>query len=257
MAGLEVMEAGASMASGYRAPTCTASGSARSVLFQPEDYSLWEVEAELARDAVLSWSGSHGDEVVFVLDGMLEVAGGRVGKYGAAIIETDVAAEVCAVTDTRLLHFGPTSSEPPTEGPFGAPRADGHGVHVIDREGADLVGDPDNQGVYYYADATCETCRVMFFEPFANDRFVAPSHVHSEDEIIHMLSGQINVGRVTLRPGMSIAVPGGTRYGFRALHDYSFVNYRRDITTTVLAPGATPSIDTAETARRRSAGIDV
>jgi uncharacterized cupin superfamily protein len=256
MAGLEVMDAGASMKAGYLAPTCQAHGDARSVLFHPEQYSLWEVEAELGVDARLHWSQVHGDEVIYVLDGMLELAGHRVEKYGAAIVEAEVAAEARALTDTRVLHFGPTSPEPPAEGPFGAPRPDGHEVHIINRESAILVGDPAAQGVYYYADATCQTCRVMFFEPFATSRFVAPSHIHSEDEIIHILSGEIQVGRITLRPGMSIAVPGGTRYGFRAPIEYSFVNYRRDITTTILGPGATPSIDTAETARRRSAGID-
>jgi uncharacterized cupin superfamily protein len=244
------------MEAGYLAPTCYAQGTVRSSLFQPEHYSLWELDAELGVDADLHWNDVHGDEVVFVLEGMLELAGQRLEKYGAAIVEAQVPAEARALANTRLLHFGPTSPEPPTNGPFGAARQDGHGVHVIDRESAILVGDPAGQGVYYYADSTCETCRLMFFEPFAHSRFVAPSHVHSEDEIIHVLSGEIQVGRITLGPGMSIAVPGGTRYGFRAPVEYSFVNYRRDLTTTILAPGATPTIDTAETARRRSADVD-
>src|SRR5262249_49926511 len=113
MAGIEVMEAGAPHEDGYQAPSCKASGVVHSSLFQPEGFSLWEVEAVLGPGTTLEWGITHGDEVVYVLDGELEITDRRIGPKGAAIVESGVAAYAHAPASSRILHFGPASPEPP------------------------------------------------------------------------------------------------------------------------------------------------
>ena len=49
----------------------------------------------------------------------------------------------------------------------------------------------------------------------ADEPYVVGSHLHSEDEIIHVLSGALQVGPRKVSAGMSIAIPGQQRYGFR------------------------------------------
>src|SRR5689334_7647453 len=105
---------------GYSASTCEATGTVRSSLFHPDDYSLWQIDAELAEGAELRWGTvRHGDEAVFVLDGEVEVDGTRCGAETAIIIEADASACIRAVTDARVLHFGPAAVDAPTDGVFG------------------------------------------------------------------------------------------------------------------------------------------
>ena len=250
MAGLEVMEAGVGLQPGYLAPTCRASGSTRSVLFRPHRAPLWELEAELGSGVELSWGTDHGDEVVYVLDGELEVNGARCRPRGVAIIEAGVATSARAVNDVRILHFGPVSTEPPADGPLGAPSSVGRHVHVINVEDAVyLESDDGERASLHYADSTCETCRVAFFENIFREPDVVSSHTHTQDEIMRMTSGEIQMGPVALRTGMSVSIPGDHRYGFRSSGAFSFLNYRRDLSMYVGAPGATALLETVETVR--------
>src|SRR5438874_552137 len=83
----------------------------------------------------------------------------------------------------------------------------------------------------------CEPCRITFFKVSAPDARTAASHVHSEDEIIHVLSGELRVGPNVVAAGTSVAIPGNYRYGFRTPGPFSFLNYRRDASTYTAAPG--------------------
>jgi quercetin dioxygenase-like cupin family protein len=213
MADIEVMEAGAELREGYDAPACAVEGPARSVRFQPDGFSLWEVEAELGAGAELQWAPAHGDEVVYVLDGELELDGSQCGPATAVIVEAGVVAAARATRDVRI------------ESPDG------------------------DHGSVHYADSTCDTCRVTFFENYVRSAHVVSSHTHTQDEIIRMTSGELQVGRVTLRAGMSIAIPADRRYGFRTPGPFSFLNYRRDLSMYVGAPGSDPLPETVDTAR--------
>src|ERR1041384_131595 len=94
----------------YTAPTCTATGEARSALFHPWGFPLWQVEAELGEAAEISWVDAHGDEAVYVLDGDLEVDGRRCGPEGAIVVEAGVASSIRAVKRSRIIHMGPVST---------------------------------------------------------------------------------------------------------------------------------------------------
>ncbi|MBO0728199.1 MAG: hypothetical protein J2P57_03000 [Acidimicrobiaceae bacterium] len=250
MPGLVVTEADRPLQDGYTAPFCRSEGPARSTLFHPAGYSLWEVEAQLGPGAVLSWGGAHGDEVVFVVDGELEVDGRTCAAGTAVVIEAGVLAEIGAITDSRVLHFGPASAFAPTDGPLGPPRRVGQHVHVVTRPEAPLIGSPDGPGGIYYADSSCQTCRLAFFEVFNAGPQIVDSHTHSQDEIIRVTSGELHIGRTLVRAGMSVAIAGGHRYGFRTKGAFSFLNYRRDASWYVAAPGSVPVLEGVEAARR-------
>lgn len=257
MAGLELMEADRPLQEGYLTPFCRGEGNSKSSLFHPAGYSLWELEAELGPGATLYWGATHGDEVVFVIEGELEVDGRSCPTGTAVVVEAGVAAQAHALTDSRVVHFGPASADRPTEGPLGPPLPEGQQVHVVTRADAPRVGSPDGPGATYYADSSCPTCRLAFFEVFNRGPQVVASHTHSQDEIIRVTSGQLQMGRTTVGAGMSVAIAGGYRYGFRTPGAFSFLNYRRDASLYVAAPGSAPLVEGAAAARRLRSGEEL
>src|SRR5262249_41906957 len=216
MAGVAISNADTALETGYAAPSCEATGAVRSTMFHPDDYSLWQIDAELSEGAELHWGAvRHGDEAVFVVDGEVEVDGMRCGPETAIIVEADAAASVRAVKAVTVRHFGPSSIDAPSDGVFGPPVREGHGVHVVALDDARPLDPEVPAGPRYYTDSSCKTCRIAFFKVAMPEARVTGSHVHSEDEIIHVLTGELHVGRDVVSPGMSIAIPGGYRYGFR------------------------------------------
>jgi quercetin dioxygenase-like cupin family protein len=145
---------------------------------------------------------------------------------------------------SEIVHVGSVHGEPPEDGLFGPPLRSERGVHVVGHDDAHLVVYEehalDHRG---FAESRCPTCRINFFRVAGSAGYRTPSHLHSQDEIIHVLEGELQVGRATLGPGTSIAVPGHTRYGFTASSDFAFLNYRRDASWVQLAPGSPPELE--------------
>jgi hypothetical protein len=232
---------------GYLAPSCKATGEVRSTFFHPDGYSLWQVEGELGQGAELRWDADgHGEEAVYVIEGELDVDGVRCGPDAAAIVEARASASMRATTATRIVHFGPSSTAPPADGLFGPPREPGHSVHVCTLEQARPLSEDGEYGARYYADSTCETCRITFFKVTAPEAKTAGSHIHSEDEIIRVLTGELRVGPNVVKAGSSVAIAGNYRYGFRTPGPFSFLNYRRDASTYTGAPGSEPVVETVD-----------
>jgi quercetin dioxygenase-like cupin family protein len=193
------------------------------------------VSAELRAGASLNWDGAHGDEALYILEGTIEAAGTECGADGSIVIEAGAPGTVRAVTDTKLLHVGSTT-EPAV--------SDGAGMHVVDAAGGRHVrfeGHPIEN--VYFADSTCPTCQVVLFTVSCDEAHTAASHLHSEDEIIHVLDGELQVGPQTVKAGMSVAIPAGRRYGFRTPGAYKFINYRNDASTFTGAPGSDPVVE--------------
>jgi hypothetical protein len=105
----------------------------------------------------------------------------------------------------------------------------------------------------YFADSTCETCDIAFFRIDESGPYTSPSHLHSEDEIIHVLSGELQFGRQIVGPGMSVAIPAERRYAFRASAPFSFLNYRAGASTVTMAPGTRPFEESARAVRKLAA----
>ncbi len=235
MAQLDVMEPSA-LDNGYLAPSCTAEGSVASALFHPGDYSLWQLSGELGAGASIRWNGTQGDEALYVLDGALEAGGQSCGPDGVIVVEAGASGTVRAITDAKVLHVGSTV----------APDATGAaaGMHVVDSASGRHVrfeGHPIENN--YFADSTCPTCQIVLFTVACDEAHTAASHLHSEDEIIHVLDGELQVGPQTVKAGMSVAIPAGRRYGFRTPGAYKFINYRRDASTFTGAPGSDPVVE--------------
>jgi quercetin dioxygenase-like cupin family protein len=228
---------------GYSAPLTATGGDVRSVFFQPDGYSLWLSRAQLAEGATLTWGSQHGDEAVYVIDGLVTIDGRTCPTGGMIVVEADVAAELHAEQPTTILHVGPTDPKAPTDGLLGPADPHNHQVHVFQPEDSVFIG--TNVGQVNFTDSTCPTCRISVFRVDCSlPEFDAASHSHSEDEIIHVLSGSLQVGPQRVDAGMSVAIPGDRRYGFRATAPFSFFNFRRDASTMVFKPGDTPMLET-------------
>src|SRR5262245_18210024 len=117
------------LVTGYLAPACRLAVRASSRLSHPGASVLRRLVAMLEAGAELTWSRHHGDEGLFVVAGSIEVEGMKCGAGGSTIVAAGVATTVRAVVASHLIHTGSVQPDPPTSGPFGAPRADNHGVH--------------------------------------------------------------------------------------------------------------------------------
>jgi mannose-6-phosphate isomerase-like protein (cupin superfamily) len=233
----------------YGAPNCVASGDVSGALFHPDDFSLWRVEAELGEDAVLEWDTRHGDEALFVVTGAVDWEGRRVGGGSALIVEAGVPAIVHSAGRARVVHFGPEAIDAPTDGILGAPVEDGRRVHIVPPEHAPSIHFSGGDGAtsVYFCDGTCPTCRITLFlydGSAFSDGYSGASHFHSQDEIIHVLDGELRFGAVIVGPGASIAVPRYLRYSFRTSGPFRYLDYRADVSTAVVAPGSDPVLET-------------
>ena len=213
-------------------------GGVRHSVVSPDGFSLWLLRAELDDGATIEWPATHGDEAVYVLEGALEIDGRVAPAQGAAIVESNVATRARAVGPTRIVHLGPRDPAPPTDGFNGPAAATGHGVHVVGPRGT-YANTTDASDSHYYADSTCPTCRITLLSVGRSFGHRSAPHSHTEDELIHVVAGGINLGRRHVAAGDTIAIRGGTRYGFRGDDDgFVFLNYRRDASQHVSGNGA-------------------
>ena len=145
------------------------------------------------------------------------------------------------------MHFGHSSTTLQRNVLPAEAATDRRGVHVVRAEDAPSISTDDALSVTYFCDGTCPTCRIGFFlvdgSVLANG-YSASSHLHSEDEIIHVLDGELRVGALKVPAGTSIAIPEGLRYSFRTSGPFRFLNYRADVSTILLKPGSEPFLET-------------
>jgi hypothetical protein len=242
----------------YGAPYCVASGEVSGALFHPEDFSLWRVEGELGDGAALQWDTAHGDEALYITAGALDCEGHRIGEGSTLIVEAGVSTTVRAVGLARVVHFGTIALEAPADGILGPPAEDGRRVHIVRPENASSVHFSGGDGAtsVYFSDGTCPTCRVTLFvydgSVFA-DGYVGTSHFHSQDEIIHVLEGELHFGPLAVPPDASIAVPRDWRYSFRTPGPFRYLNYRADVSTAVVKPRSEPVVETVDNLLRVAA----
>lgn len=225
-------------ADGYVVASCALDGSARSRWLSPEGYSLWLAEAEVGPGSVLSWGAAHGDEVVHVGSGRLLVADRECPAGGIVVVERGAVVDTVAPEGATVLHFG-SSLEHAGEAD-GGPRRGG-GVHVIGPEGVVAHEEPTRVS-RIYADGTCATCSVHMLLSSRTTRYRSAAHSHTQDELIHLLEGEISLGSHHLRPGDSLCIPADTRYRFESGEDgYRFLNFSAARSGYVPAPGAVSS----------------
>jgi len=219
------------------------STSARCRLVSPPGFSLWLVSIDLPAGAELTLPATHGDESVAVLSGRLEVAGRTCEPDGAVIVEAGAGEVVLrAVVDARVVHMGPVDPLVPMDGLNGAPLP-GDAVHVVGPRGTFAAIEP-GRDTHYFADSTCPTCRLTLLYTSRTREYVSETHSHSQDELIHMLWGEIRLGSQVVRPGDTLAIAAHRRYGFRSpAEGFGFLNYRRDASEQTVERGALPRME--------------
>jgi quercetin dioxygenase-like cupin family protein len=234
-------------ATDYPPPTWSMTCSPDARRLSPDGITLWLYRLNAGAGSVLRWDGAHGDEALYVTSGLVRVAGGEatrdVPAGGSVIIESGVRAEVVAAGDARLLHMGATDGRPPRNGPFGPPKPDGHVVHAVGPRGIYARSEP-GRDTRFFADSSCPTCRITVMQTGRASQYESPAHSHSQDELIHLLSGEIQLGRWTLGPGDTLYVAADRRYTFTSGDaGFSFLNYRRDASWHSVVRGGAPVLE--------------
>jgi hypothetical protein len=218
-------------------------GSVRHQVVSPAGFSLWMLRAELDDGSTIGWPATHGDEAVYLLEGGLEIDGRVAPAKGAVIVESDVVTRARALGPTRIVHMGPRDPAPPADGLNGPPATEGHGVHVVGPRGT-YATTTDSADSHYYADSTCPTCRITVLSVGRSFGYRSAPHSHTQDELIHVVAGGINLGRRRLGPGDTVAIAADARYGFRGDDEgFVFVNYRRDASRQMWGRGTTPRME--------------
>jgi hypothetical protein len=219
---------------GYGAPAFDIVGGARSRRAGPPGYSIWLVSSEVDRGASLRWRAGHGDEAVYVKRGSLEVDGRSCAAGGALIVEADAALEALVVEPSEFLHFGSVTDTPVERKPAGGPA---RGYHLVGPRGVYAREDPTHV-TRIFADASCPTCDAFLLHSSRTVRYRSAAHSHTQDELIHLLDGDISLGSHRLDPGDTLTVTANTRYRFEAGDQgYAFLNFSAAKSGYVLAPG--------------------
>ena len=216
------------MGDAYLAPTVDVCGAYAARQVSPDGASLWLVVADLAAGTELRWGTEHGDEAVYVRSGSLIVDGRVCPADGAVIVEAGVAATATAESDTSIVHVGPADSAPPIDGLRGPADTDGRGVRVVGPDGLWATVD-DTQRTRFFSDASAPTNRLWLLATDRPQYFESSAHSHSQDELIHVLRGEIRVGRRVVGVGDTLWVAADRRYKLYSGDDgVHFINYRRD-----------------------------
>ena len=212
----------------YPGPTVEVVGECAARKVSPDGASLWLVAAELAAGTELRWGTSHGDEAVYIRSGSLAVDGRVCPADGAMVVEAGVAATAAAESDTSIVHVGPAHPVPPTDGLRGPAETDGRGVRVVGPDGLWATVD-DTQRTRFFSDASSSTNRLWLLATDRPQYFESSAHSHSQDELIHVLRGEIRVGRRVVGVGDTLWVAADRRYKLYSGDDgVHFINYRRD-----------------------------
>jgi hypothetical protein len=228
------------------APHCEVSGARSSDLAHPDGWECWAVAAEFADGGTLTWGADHGDEVIFVAEGSLDTPDGTCEREGVVLVDAGVPATITAAAGTRILHWGSMSVEPPADGPIGPAVREGRSLHVIGSEGRFAREQGAVVAQKYFVDATQPTSRISLLLASADDAYTSVSHLHSEDEIMYVRSGELRVGRDVAPQGSFIAIKGDYRYRFQAPAAFSFLNFRRDVSTVVVGTQEPPHLEICE-----------
>jgi hypothetical protein len=109
-----------------------------------------------------------------------------------------------------------------------------------------LSGAREGVKATWFADSTCDTCRCCLLLVENDHEMKAPSHHHSEDEIIYLISGAITMGAYEFHAGTALSIPGNARYAFNGLAEgHAFLNFRRDVSNQTNARDEEPMLETA------------
>lgn len=127
-----------------------------------------------------------------------------------------------------VIHVGPADPDPPTDGLRGPAESEGRSVRIVGPGGVWATVD-DSQRTRFFSDASAPTNRLWLLATDRPQYFESSAHSHSQDELIHVLRGEIRVGRRVVGAGDTLWVAADRRYKLYSGGDgVHFINYRRD-----------------------------
>lgn len=204
-------------------------GVARSRLESPLHASIWMCTGLFEVGATLGWDPSHGEEAFYVEQGEVAIDD-RVCPAGTAVIlEAGAAPTLRALGPSRLLHMGSYDDAPARAPGEGGERVTGSApsIHVVGPRGLYEAIEP-GRAARFFADATCPTCSVWLLLTSRSIAYESPIHSHAQDELIHVVSGEIRIGSLTLVPGDTVFIAADQVYRFRSgPAGFAFLNYRK------------------------------
>ncbi len=205
------------------------------------DASIWMSALELDAGAVLSWDPSHGDEALYVESGELVVDGRICGAGGAIVIEARACPTVEVRVTSRVVHMGARGGGgavddiSPSSSAGGTDR-DAPAVHVVGPRGTFEAIEPGRE-TRFFADATCPHCSLWLLYTARSFAYESPVHSHSQDELIHVLRGEIRLGSLVAGPGATVFIAADQPYHFRSGPEgFAFLNYRRAASVMTIRP---------------------
>lgn len=185
------------------------------------DVPLWLEDVELSPGSELAFGTEHGEEALFVLDGVVDVDGQVCGAGGAVIVEAGARPRVRADGSARLAHFGCAAAvEVRTADPARPPTH-----HVVGSQGT-YAREDDERRTRFFADSDCDGCAITLFTTGRTYAYTSAPHSHSAPEILYVVDGTISFGRRQLGPGDAVGIAADRRYGFRSPGAFTFLNYR-------------------------------
>lgn len=197
-------------------------GSARTLWASPTDRSIWLDVVELGPGGAIELEPGQGDEALYVEEGELVVDGRSCPAGGAVVIEAGASGRVEALRTTRILHMGPRPEDPGRS----PAHERGRRVHVVGPRGIFEAREP-GRATHFLADSTCPTCALWLLRTGRDAAYVSPVHSHSQDELIHVLRGEIRIGSLAVAPGETLFVAADQPYRFHgSAGGFAFVNYR-------------------------------
>lgn len=145
------------------------------------------------------------------------------------VVEANAVPRIMASVPTRVVHMGPRDDAPPTDGLYGPAKPAGGHVHVVGPRGTfEAQGEPGRE-TRFFADATCVSCRLWLLYTARRFAYESPIHSHSQDELIHVLEGEIRLGTLRVGPGSTLFIAAHQPYHFTSGEQgFGFLNYRRD-----------------------------
>ncbi|MDB5423624.1 MAG: hypothetical protein JWQ29_1040 [Phenylobacterium sp.] len=178
--------------------------------------SLWR--HELAPGATIRIERPKEDHVFYVLEGEFRVGGSPIGAGGAASVAKDAIAEVSGgAGGATVLHYvGDAETRPDKAGGC---------VHIMSQGWTEHSPVSSHT---LYLDSSCPTCSVWLHRTRGDGgRFTAPHH-HTEDEIICVVQGELELGTRRIVTGGAAGVGKHLVYSFTAGEDgLTFVNFRQ------------------------------
>jgi hypothetical protein len=215
----------------YNAPYAMSSCDLLNEISWPGRLGLWIITADLSQKTEIAWDEDHGEEVIYVRTGSVSVNDVACPQGSAVGLEARAGVRLRATDHSQIVHFGQSGAGPPI--PTGSPES---GVHIVgpgprscqttNIGGCQLV-------TGYFLDSTCPTCSITLFRVVGDGSYAGASHSHSQDELIHVLKGELRVGPLRVGPDSTIGVPHDRRYSFRTSEPFEFLNYRPGLSTHV------------------------